>query len=117
MSRRMITIDDSIEAWEIYWTRNFPNVGKEQGKWVIFLKDGNGFVINAFAFASQYEQFEPSLDAIQSNFSFSAFVMAATATLPFTAVLSEFVNERLGVAFFYPSSWIIDDGDPTVIRR
>ena len=80
LSRRMFTVDDIIEAWEISWTRDFPNVGKEQGKWVIFLKDGNGFVINAFAEASQHEQFEPTLDAILSNFTFSVFITATTSS-------------------------------------
>ena len=37
-------------------------------------------------------------------------------TLPFTIDLSEFVNERLGVAFSYPSGWTIDDSDPKLIQ-
>ena len=37
-------------------------------------------------------------------------------TLPFAIDLSEFLNERLGVAFSYPSGWTIDDSNPGLIQ-
>ena len=64
LARRKLIIDENIDAWEILWTRESPKVDGEKGKWLIFLKEGNGFVINAFSDEPLYEHFDETLDTI-----------------------------------------------------
>lgn len=70
LTRRSLIIRENIDAWEVLWTRESTEGDREKGKWLIFLKGGNGFVINAFSDESLYEQFEETLDAILESFAF-----------------------------------------------